>query len=135
MAEAGGISREAAARLVRRYGSRALPMARDFGAADRQPLAGAPGYLCGEIRHMLRHERVTRLHDIVLRRSLMAYEGSASVTSVTAVAEVMSRETGWSRTQLQAETEDLLVQLRDRHRVVLAGGQNETALHEEATVA
>lgn len=64
--------------LARRYGN----TARDVlaGAAswpDDCALQTAPLYSTGEIAWLARHERVTRLENVILRRTLLAFEGLA----------------------------------------------------------
>jgi len=117
VARDGGIETAVAARLVDRYGTRARKIAQSLDDAGRRALPGAADYLEGEIGYMVRHERVSRLDDIVLRRSLLAFEGKASRISLNALADLVALELCWTPTQRNAEVEELLERLRNRHHV------------------
>jgi glycerol-3-phosphate dehydrogenase len=135
VARDGRIETAAAERLVKRYGTRARKVVQDFNDSGRVELPGAPEYLVGEFRYMARHERVSRFHDIVLRRSLLAIEGLASETNLNALADIIAPELGWSQTKRDAEVAELLELLRDRHHVSYANDMNEADIYDEATVA
>jgi glycerol-3-phosphate dehydrogenase len=135
VAREGGIETAAADRLVNRYGTRARKVAQDLDEAGRVEVPGAPEYLVGEIRYMARHERVSRFHDIVLRRSLLAFEGLASETNLNALADIIAPELGWTHMQRDAEVAELLEQLRDRHHVSHVHDKSEADIYDEATVA
>ena len=135
VARDGGIETAAAERFVNRYGTRARKIALDLDEAGRVELPGVPGYLVGEIRYMARHERVSRFHDIVLRRSLLAFEGLASEANLNALADIIAPELGWTQTQRDDEVTELLEQLRDRHHVSYIHDKSEADIYDEATVA
>jgi glycerol-3-phosphate dehydrogenase len=135
VARLGGVDTAAANRLVERYGTRAKAIAETFDEAGRMALRSAPDYVVGEIMYMVRHERVSRLHDIVLRRSLLAFEGLASETSLTELAAILAPELGWSPAKQRGEVEELLEQLQDRHHVPGVQDKSEADLYDEATVA
>ncbi|MWB79117.1 FAD-dependent oxidoreductase [Pseudooceanicola sp. 216_PA32_1] len=135
VARDGGIATAAAERLVARYGTRARTIAQSLDEAGRKALSGASEYLVGEILYMLRHERVARLQDIVLRRSLLAFEGKASETTVRAVADIVAPELGWTPEQRNAEVEKLLEQLAERHHVSNMRYEKRATTDDEATVA
>lgn len=135
VAHDGGIDTVTAERLVKRYGTRARTIARSLDDTGRRTLPGAPTYLTGEILFMVRHERVTQLHDIVFRRSLLAFEGMATEANLKTLADIVAPELGWSHIQRDAEVEKLLEQLQDQHHVLNRRDQSEADIYDETTVA
>lgn len=135
VAQAGGIAPETAGRLVERYGTRARAIAQSLDPAGRQPVPGAPGYLVGEIRYMVRNERVSRLEDIVLRRSLLAFEGLVSRAILQALADRVAPDLGWTPTQRDAAVDRLLEQLHERHHVYKEQDKSKAPIDEQDIVA
>ncbi|WP_111431391.1 glycerol-3-phosphate dehydrogenase/oxidase [Rhodobacteraceae bacterium DSL-40] len=113
----GRITPEDAQRLLDRYGSLGAEVAASFDAEGRRPLAGAPAYHAGEIAWITTRERVTRLEDIVLRRTLMAFEGHTSAATICDCAEIAATLLGWSPERKEAEIAATLDLLASRHRV------------------
>ena len=89
--------------LVERYGTRAL----EFTVAGDQDhrLRPLPEYSHQEIAHIVRTERVTRLADLVLRRTLIAFHGLATMAVLHELAEVAGGILGWSRERRRKEVD------------------------------
>lgn len=101
-----GIGLERAATLLDRYGT----VAADVIAAiaedeDDAPLASAPGYSSGELRHLARTEGVVHLEDVLLRRTSLAFIGGVSAESAREVAEAIAPVTGWDAAARDLEVE------------------------------
>lgn len=112
------VAPDRAAHLVDLYGARALTVASFCGTDDR-PLAGLP-MTAGEIRWAVRHEQALHLADMLQRRSPLAIRGQLSRPLVTAVAEVMATELGWSEERTRAEIVRFITELETWHGVRLA---------------
>ncbi|WP_312798334.1 glycerol-3-phosphate dehydrogenase/oxidase, partial [Tianweitania sp.] len=92
IAQSSGVSRERAAVLVERYGTTAKTVAAWLKAEGDTPLVHAPLYSREEIAWIAENERVVRLEDVILRRSLMGFEGLAGEATVREVAGVLEHE-------------------------------------------
>lgn len=110
------LSEDRCATLAARYGSRARLVA-EAEAADPSRCAVLEDYTPAELTLICRHERVTRLEDIVLRRTLMGFEGRITEATLRAVARIAAATLGWSEDRLAAELHDTAELLRNRHRV------------------
>ena len=101
--------------LLARYGTRARDAARAIAAGPDAPLASLPDHSTGEIAWIARGEMVTRLSDVILRRTLIALRGLASEQAVREVSGVVADALGWTPAQRAAEEEATLALLRARH--------------------
>ncbi len=90
--------------LLRRYGTTSQEVAVAIASEGGKPLAGS-GYLDSEIRWIIRNERATRLSDIVLRRTLIPFEGLATPDLLSAIAAVAAVELGWDEARTRTEIE------------------------------
>ena len=104
--------------LAARYGSTARRYAEAEAAASGL-IPGFDAYSRAEIMDMCRTERVTRLQDIVLRRTLMAFEGGLSLDKLRAVGEVAAAALDWDAARQASELDDVAELLRVKHRVDL----------------
>ena len=104
--------------LTARYGSRARDVAL-AEAAEPGMVAGITGYSRAEILLLCRDERVTRLEDIVLRRTLIAFEGAVTVAGLHALARLMADCLHWDEARAAEETAATLKLLQDRHRMTI----------------
>ncbi|MFB2553217.1 glycerol-3-phosphate dehydrogenase/oxidase [Ensifer soli] len=119
LAEACGLDPATATRLLDRYGSRAASVAEAIRAGGGAALSATSLYARGEIAWIVDNERVTRLSDIVLRRTLMGFEAVATRAVVEEVAAIAAERLGWDGARRARETEETLALLRDRYRVRL----------------
>lgn len=65
----------------------------------------------------IRNERVTRLADIVLRRTLLPFEDGLSTALIEDIAAIAAGELQWTDEFRRAEIECTVGALRDRYRV------------------
>jgi glycerol-3-phosphate dehydrogenase len=113
-----GVSESRCAALVSRYGAHA----RTIAAAERTSnasFAAVDGYSPAEIDHICRTERVCKLEDIVLRRTLMGFEGRITADGLEEVAAVAATALGWDERRQAEELAACKALLRERHRVAL----------------
>lgn len=112
------ISSERATYLVDRYGSGA----RDIilfclGRPDDTRLDGRTETTAAEIVYLIRHEFVTSLSDLVLRRTSLAIAGDISMGSIERIADALASERGWSRSYRDDEVKNLIAELDTYHGV------------------
>ncbi|MDP9588425.1 UNVERIFIED_ORG: glycerol-3-phosphate dehydrogenase [Shinella zoogloeoides] len=105
--------------LVERYGSQADDVARHVAADGGETVDEASLYRAGEIRWIVADERVTRLSDIVLRRTLMPFENAITWATLDAVARIAADALGWDRQRHKAEIAATVAALDERYRVEL----------------
>ena len=111
-----GIADDIAATLLRRYGAVARDVAKAMSGGGTRVLSGGK-YYEGEIRWIIRNERVTRLADIVLRRTLLPFEDGLSNAILDSIATIAADELGWADDRRRAEIEHTATMLRKRYRV------------------
>lgn len=105
--------------LAARYGSRAAAVAK-AEAADGRMIAGIAGYSQGEIALICQDERVTKLEDIVLRRTLMCFEGVVTDAGLAALAATVAPLLHWDAPRAAAELAATRKLLQERHRMTIA---------------
>ena len=106
-------------RLFERYGTRAAAVAGYIAFGNDRPLAHHPDYSKREIEFILREEKVERLDDLLLRRSLIAMLGRSTRALLRELAEIAAETLGWSDGRMEREIERAEEILRRRHRVEL----------------
>jgi glycerol-3-phosphate dehydrogenase len=112
------ISNERAAYLVDRYGSGT----RDIilfclGRPDDIQLDGRTETTAAEIVYLIRHEFVTGLSDLVLRRTSLAIAGDISMGSIEHIADALAAERSWNRQHRDDEIKNLIAELDTYHGV------------------
>lgn len=114
-----GVSPERSVVLASRYGSLATTIAQAETTAPGM-IDGIEGYSRAEVAQLCRDERVVRLEDIVLRRTLMAFEGAVTARGLTNLAALMAPLLGWDAVREAAEAASTLGLLQDRHRMAIS---------------
>ncbi len=112
LARETGLHPDRCVTLVSRYGSGARQVALEE-SADRRRFADFPEYSPAEIALICRSERVTCLQDVVLRRTLMGFEGCLSADRLDQIAGVVAEALAWPAERLHKElklTKQLLAQ-------------------------
>lgn len=103
-----------AAQLLARYGTRAAQVWKHVEQGDDVPLAG--GDLSSrELEWMVENEMVTRLEDVVLRRTSIAFTGNADADVLDEIADALAPLLGWDRSRQDAELEQTRLLLNERH--------------------
>ena len=105
--------------LFERYGTRAAAVAMFIAQAADQPLAARPAYSRREIVFIVQHERVERLDDLLLRRTLLAMLGEVTPALLHELAELCAVTLRWSDERKAAEIQRTVELLRAKHRVEL----------------
>ena len=110
---------ERVSQLFERYGTRAEAVAMFIAQAKDKPLRARAAYSEREIMFLLKHEKVERLDDLLLRRTLMAMLGCATPALLQELADICAATLYWSPPRKAAEIERALELLRVKHRVEL----------------
>jgi len=105
--------------LFERYGTRAEAFAVCIGRGDDRPLAHHAAYSSREIEFILRAEKVERLDDLLLRRTLLAMRGELNSELLGELAQICAEALGWPAARQTQEIQRCKEILRRRHRVML----------------
>lgn len=113
--------------LFSRYGTTALEIAAfcanaPDGLADF-PLASEPDYTAREIRYLCAHEMVTRLADLIFRRTTIAISGHLTNALLFEVATIAAQVLGWDAIRVRQEIDATREVARERHGVALSGSE------------
>lgn len=110
-----GCSPDRARLLLRRYGTHARAILAAEGP-DPTPLAGAPDHSHQEIAHIMAHEQVVHLDDVVLRRTGLAITGQITEAGLQELATLACAKLGWNNKRRDAELARAREILAARHR-------------------
>jgi glycerol-3-phosphate dehydrogenase len=113
-----GLSAARCRLLTDRYGAGAAAVA-EAEAGDNRAFAAVADYTPAEIARICRNERVSRLEDVVLRRTLMAFEGETSRAALSELADLVAATLGWTDARRDAELARTTETLRAHHRVAV----------------
>jgi glycerol-3-phosphate dehydrogenase len=112
-----GVSPARAAQLFDRYGSRATFYLDRLTGSRETMLEKVRDYSVQEIVFLASEERVTRLDDIMLRRTTIALLGDASPAAIEEVASTVGDTLGWTAERISQEIERTRQILASRHVV------------------
>jgi glycerol-3-phosphate dehydrogenase len=101
-------------RLLARYGTRAAQVWEYVEQGADAPLAGGD-LSTRELEWMVQNEMVTRLEDVVLRRTSIAFTGGANAEVLDEIADALAPMLGWDRSRHDAELEQTRELLNERH--------------------
>lgn len=100
--------------LLTRYGTRATDVLAFLAQGGDQLLASTPELSTRELTYMVENEQVTRLSDILIRRTSLAFRGLVTEEMLNELAGLLAPQLGWddeeARTQVKA-ARDLLVNM------------------------
>ena len=105
--------------LLDRYGTRAELIAAIERDRGFEPLTFLTTYSRAEIVFLCQAEYVSRLSDIVLRRTEMAMAGQINLSAIHEIAELVSNELAWDQARIESEIDNTIQEMR-RRRVRLA---------------
>jgi glycerol-3-phosphate dehydrogenase len=110
-----GLTTARMATLFDRYGTGAVSLVESFAGESEIPLTTLPDYSYQEVTAISQRERVTRLADLVLRRTHVALLGSAGPATIAELADVVGRALAWSPDRIEAEETTTMDLLATRH--------------------
>lgn len=114
-----GVSRHRAKKLWVRYGTRAFGVAKTLAAEGDTPLSTITDYSQQELAHVIRHEDVVTLADLLIRRTYLAITGRITEELVAEILPLMAKEKAWTSEQASNEYEKLRLLLTERHGITL----------------
>ncbi|MDN3481948.1 glycerol-3-phosphate dehydrogenase/oxidase [Arthrobacter sp. APC 3897] len=98
--------------LLTRYGTRATDVLAFLAQGGDQLLASTPELSTRELTYMVENEQVTRLSDILIRRTSLAFRGLVTEEMLNELAGLLAPQLGWddeeARTQVKAARELLV---------------------------
>lgn len=101
--------------LFERYGTYAEQFAKDISQRPDSLLKNAPSFSRNEIEFIVRHEKVTRLNDLILRRSNIAMLGNLSYELLEEISLIIAGVLGWDAERLENEQAQTLALLKRNH--------------------
>ena len=105
--------------LFERYGTRAESIATYISRDSDRALQHNAGFSRREIEYILGQEKVERIDDLLLRRTLIAMLGDLSLDLLHELADICTNMLGWSAECKEAEIRRAIDLLRVKHRVEL----------------
>ena len=117
LAESNKITSERAKTLFKRYGTRASEVASYISRTGDSPMENLEGYSVGEIKFLVENEMITRLDDLLLRRTKTAWVGKLSEESINELTAIVSEILDWTADHQKQEKERALTMLREKHAV------------------
>jgi len=112
-----GLAPALVALLWDRYGCEASNVAAIVATTGAAAICDLPTYTVGEMVHIAQHQRIGRLADVVLRRTLIAIEGRCTEAALRMIATIIGGELGWDAHRQAQEVAGTLKLLRQRHGV------------------
>ncbi|MEM7030102.1 MAG: glycerol-3-phosphate dehydrogenase/oxidase [Chloroflexota bacterium] len=108
------------ATLFDRYGTRAKRVAAFIMADEDTMLAEHPKFSRREIMFLVQEEKVQRLDDLILRRSLLGMLGEVTPQLLHELADITAIVLDWSVSEREAEIERTVALFADKHDVILS---------------
>lgn len=113
-ADALGVSHQRMAELFERYGTQATAIAEAEVRGGNDRVADGD-YSVGELNHLIAHEHVERLSDLLLRRTTIAVAGQLSLDLIDQALDILAAAKGWDAVRRLSERDDFLALLENRH--------------------
>ncbi|MBB2931439.1 glycerol-3-phosphate dehydrogenase/oxidase [Paraburkholderia silvatlantica] len=125
IAQRNAIPAARAETLLARYGTAAAAVAAFCAQAPDGPadhaLTSEPGYTVREIQYLCEHEMVTRLTDLIFRRTAIAISGHLTNAVLLETSAIAAQVLGWDAVRAQREIDTTREAARERHGIVLPG--------------
>ncbi|MBT3322767.1 MAG: glycerol-3-phosphate dehydrogenase/oxidase [Anaerolineae bacterium] len=105
--------------LYQRYGTRVEEVAMFISKDNDMPLVSHPNYSRGEIIFLAMQEKVTRLDDLILRRTHIAKLGMLTRPLLEELAVILQETLGWTDERTKAELKRTVEIMANKHQVTL----------------
>jgi glycerol-3-phosphate dehydrogenase len=112
-----GLSRDRLTELLTRYGTRAEAIAQFLAGGPDEPLRHHAGFSRREIEFLVRHEKIVRLSDLVLRRTAIALLGELTGELLQELTGIVAQMLGWSPAEADGERRRTAELLRERYGI------------------
>lgn len=103
------------AMLLDRYGTYAEAVATYMSQGNDAPLASLPHYTHREVAFLAKQEKVERVQDFFLRRSIVAMLGQANKAAINEVAGIIGETLEWDTARIQQEVQSTVELLTTQH--------------------
>ena len=106
--------RDRVAVLLTRYGTRATDVMDFLAQGEDQLLSTTSELSTRELTYMVEHEQVTRLADVLIRRTSLAFRGLVTLEMLNELASLLAPQLGWDDAETRRQVEsarDLLVNM------------------------
>ena len=114
--QATGLSKTRLDELLMRYGTKAMAIASHKGPfTDHDRLPNASGYSLAELDWIIDNEAVSTMADLVLRRTIMAFEQAMSKADLDRIGELFATIRGWTADEMQDQVKKLTDELVQKH--------------------
>jgi glycerol-3-phosphate dehydrogenase len=117
VAEKAELSRDRLRTLFERYGTRAADIAYFIADGDDTPLTSLPTYSKREIVFLVRTEKVTKLDDLLLRRTPLGMYGHLTMALVQELADITAEVLEWPTDLKQEMIQSALAILANKHDI------------------
>ncbi|WP_406871738.1 glycerol-3-phosphate dehydrogenase/oxidase [Aminobacter sp. P9b] len=107
-----GVPRARMRELFERYGTDAATVADGLG--DDTMLPGCT-YSVGELAHLIAHEHVEKLDDLLLRRTTIGVTGKLSSGVIEQALDILAKAKDWGEPRSARERNEFLALLESRH--------------------
>ena len=100
--------------LLTRYGTRATDVMAFLAKGEDQLLASTNELSTRELAYMVQYEQITRLADVLIRRTSLAFRGLVTDAMLNEMAELLAPQLGWDDAETRRQVEaarDLLVNM------------------------
>jgi len=101
--------------LLERYGTKSIDFVGTIAGENDVPLENHSGYSKAEIRHIIRHECVESLSDILFRRTALAISGELNMPLIDEILDILVQEKSWTDDKKSQERTNLLWRLSHFH--------------------
>jgi glycerol-3-phosphate dehydrogenase len=105
--------------LVRRYGTKAMEVAKFIKQRKGKPLKSISSWNASELSYIIEIEKPIHLDDIFLRRSSIGWLGEISNPVVEEFAQIMAKACGWSQEMQKREVEHVKRIFFEFHGVII----------------
>jgi glycerol-3-phosphate dehydrogenase len=119
VSERTGVAKERLVTLLDRYGTRAEVIAQYIAAGEDARLETLNDFSEREVEFIAENEKLVRLDDFFLRRSLLAILGRVKRPMIEEVAEILGRILDWSADRQHQEVERTAELLTEQHAMKL----------------
>jgi len=110
----GDLAADRVHRLLKRYGTYARDVMESLEKYGDTPLVHNPDFSVGEIHHIVHHEQVVTLSDVVHRRTHLAFTGALNRPLLEEIAGIMAPLLGWSAKDQKREVASITLENPER---------------------
>ncbi len=111
------LSYQCATDLFKRYGTYSERIAEYISDKSEERLGSKSSYYLFEIEYLILNEKVKQLEDLILRRTLIAFQDEITISLLEKLAAMMGKQIGWSDKEVHQQLETTKEILINRYRI------------------